>query len=434
QMKEELTLSSLFWSTLVAGLSLSCFCVLTSHPLAAYMNQPRLVDLLYQFSVLPTLLSLSVVPNMLILKNLDFKIYTIRTLAAAIIGGIVGIVMAIHDYGTYALIWQQITQYIVINMVVWSSAHWHPHLVFSFSAARKAIIPGLKMLAFNIVSFCDGEIPRFFISRVLGPTVLGIYAFVLRIQSALLSTTIAPPLSVLYPAFAQIKDNIKEQQSIAGKALFISCLLLFPAIAMACATAEIYIPLFFKDKWVSSIGLLQIYFLASICWPSGIIIRQLFRAHNQLNIFLKIKIVSTIIGLALLFVLPYPNGLILYGIFMALLGAAFQPFYLNFLKRRFKINLWGNIRGLWPICLSAIAAYGAMRLFIHRGYLSDNAWAKLFGTLFVGAGAYGLAGLLLMYKKIMMAANFFKREIFKRKMPKKAIAEELSQLEKEANT
>ena len=84
QIEDDLSLSSLFWSILAIGIGLSLFCAGTAAPLASFMKEPKLVELLYWFCIIPILIALSSVPNLIILKAIDLKIYAMRTIIATL--------------------------------------------------------------------------------------------------------------------------------------------------------------------------------------------------------------------------------------------------------------------------------------------------------------------------------------------------------------
>ena len=175
------------------------------------MKQPRLIPLLHLFSLMPILLSFSAVPSMLVSASMNFRIFTIRTLVASLIGGTTGIVMASKGFGAYALVAQQLVHYTVINIVIWPGSGWLPRFMFDASALRHILKPGLKMTGSSLVSFSEQQVPRILIGIFLGPAAVGYFAFVLRINQALQEVFVYPLSVVLYPALSRIRDNLGEQ-------------------------------------------------------------------------------------------------------------------------------------------------------------------------------------------------------------------------------
>ncbi len=70
QVEDDATLSSLFWAIMGIGVVFSLLCIATASPLAAFMEQPALTNLVYAFSISPVLIAISSVPNLIILKEI----------------------------------------------------------------------------------------------------------------------------------------------------------------------------------------------------------------------------------------------------------------------------------------------------------------------------------------------------------------------------
>ena len=131
KIRDDLRLSTLFWAILAIGFILSLFVLAGRKYFSMVMGDERLAGLLVVMSPLPFLLSLASIPTALIIARMEFRFFAIRTILATVTGGSVGIYMAMHDYGAYSLLGQQLAMYLVINMVLWASVGWKPKLMFT---------------------------------------------------------------------------------------------------------------------------------------------------------------------------------------------------------------------------------------------------------------------------------------------------------------
>jgi O-antigen/teichoic acid export membrane protein len=259
-------------------------------------------------------------------------------------------------------------------------------------------------------------VPRFVIGSVLGPVALGLYAFVMRLQYAIVETFLSPPISVLYPAFATIKHDKKEQQKIAGKILFFTCMILFPILALATATAPIYVPLFFGKKWSDAVILLQIYLVGVAAWPLGIIVRQIYRAHGKNALFLKLNVFVVLMSLSLMSLLFLKDGLMLFAIGSVIIGFVAQPVYLHFLRQWSNIELWRPILHVLPPAFSALLACGS--IYLLRASMGENtvsAWGQLTLTVALGLLVYLATVVLLQYRQISELIAFANKNLIKKK-------------------
>ncbi|WP_263771189.1 oligosaccharide flippase family protein [Propionivibrio soli] len=400
QVEDDERLSSLFWFTQVIGVVLAAFCVGTAGVLANLLEQPKLEAILYTFAVVPLLLSLSAVPNMIVMKAMNFKIYAIRTLVATLVGGGVGLWLAFKGFGAYAIVWQQIAFYVVMNLIIWPFANWRPRLKFSRTSLVDAVKPGLNAIKVSSLAYFEQQFPRLVIADVIGAGALGHYAFVMRIRLALQEMLITAPLVVLYPGMSKMKGNRPDQARIAGKALLLACSFLFPLLAILAATAPLYIPFVFGERWEPSIVLLQIYAIGAAALPFNFVVKELFRANNRLNIFFRYNMLVTLLSLATLFLLPLQDGLRLMALSVTTIAFAAIPLYVHCVRRCLDIGLWSEVARIWPFAVASVLTFVAI-VAAESGALHtvNLASIPLQLVLFGGLGAAIFVGCALLLGK-----------------------------------
>jgi len=400
QIEDDLQLSSLFWGILGVGLFISLMCLLIAEPLSAFMGEPKLKMLLVWFSVVPFLLALPAVPNLLLLKEMAFKVYAIRAIIATIIGGVVGIYMAQQNYGAYAIIGQQIALYAVTNLIIWRAIAWRPRMLFNQSAFLSAIKPGMSVMGVNVLGFMDGQAPRFFIAKILGAEALGYFALAIRLRFSLTEILITSPLAVVYPALAKLKNDIPQQKVIVEALIYLSGLLVFPILTIAIATAPQYVPLFFGTKWIPAIPVLQIYIAAAAISPIIIIIQQLLRANGQMFSFFRASglfITANLIMGALLF---HENGLVWmsFGIFAVTIVSV--VYYIALVNKKLNIHIGFCVAELtWPM-VGSVLIYLAITLCQYSSKFTQHPALDLFLSCILGVIIYVIFCAVFQYKRI----------------------------------
>jgi O-antigen/teichoic acid export membrane protein len=409
QIEDDLRLSSLFWVVMVIGLGIGLLCAGTAEPLAAFMREPRLAGLLYWFSSIPLLVALSAVPNLLILKELDFKIYAVRTLVAMMIGGVVGIFMASRGFGAYAIIGQQIAFYAVTNLVVWRSITWRPRLLFNLDAFREAATPGVGVTGVNVLGFLDGQAPRLLIGKILGPVSLGDFALATRLRYTLMEILVTSPLTVLYPGLAKLGGDKAGQKKLAGAIGYIGAFVVFPTLAIAAALAPQYVPLLFGEKWVPAVTVLQIYIIAAASGPSITIAQQLFRAHGKLRIFFPAGAFFITINLLMTLLLFHDNGLVWMSVGTSVSSFLSIPVYFWILERNIGISMWRSMLGLWGPAIAAILSFLSIYAYQNSVYLCSNRWLALITAGLIGAASYSAFCLLFQRRRIWGVIGMLKR-------------------------
>lgn len=408
QVEDDLRLSSLFWSTVAVGLAFSALCLGAAAPLAAFMEEPRLIGLLRWFSVIPILVAVAAVPNLLILKELEFRVYAIRTLTATAVGGAVGIWMASQGFGAYAIIGQQITFFAITNVVMWLSISWRPRAIYSFAAFREVAKPGMGLMSINVLSFLDGQAPRFFIGKLLGPSPLGHFAMATRLRFALTEIFVTSPLAVVYPALAKI-DTKEEQRLLAKTITYLGALVTFPILAISSATAPQYVPILFGEKWVEAIPLLQIYIVGAATLPCFIVAQQLFRTHNKMRDSFRFSCFTLVVNLSMNLLLFRDNGLIWMASGIIVSSYLCLPLYIGLLKRLVGISLWFVFPSMGVPALGAVLSFGAIYALRTSTYLPADRWLAFIATAVIGALVYVIFCLIFHYRRIRQGFGKFVR-------------------------
>jgi len=406
QVEDERCLSSLFWASMGVGVVLTLGTIVTAAPLANFMDTPRLENMLYWFSSIPVLVALSALPNLLILKDMDIKIYALRTIVATIVGGGVGIAMAYMDFGAYAIVGQQVSFFIITNIVVWLSISWRPKLIFDKKSLIEVVRPGLGYMGVSVLTFLDGQAPRFIVGKILGTTSLGYYAFVTRLQYSITETLISPPLTILFPALSQLGHDKEAQRQMTANLLFLYALVLFPILSVAAATSPIYVPLFFGDNWLSAVPLLQIFIVGTAIFPIRNTLIQLVRSNSMMHHLLIPRVILLLLSLASSGFLFLENGLFWMCLSINLIPFFAQPYYLVILKRTMGVSLWHAHIRLWPTVLAAALCYFGIYYSLKENIFSTNPWLCLIEALFSGMGIYLVSLIALQYKQVRMILPF----------------------------
>lgn len=90
--------------------------------------------------------ALSIVQQSILTINVDFKTQMIVSLFAAILSGIIGIIMAMSGYGVWALVGQMVTVSIFRTIALWLVAKWRPITGFSKESFKNLFGYGLSLI------------------------------------------------------------------------------------------------------------------------------------------------------------------------------------------------------------------------------------------------------------------------------------------------
>lgn len=401
RVQDDKRLSSVFWAVVFVGAVISFITYLSAVPFAHAMNDDRLIGLLEFLSLIPVLSAVAAVPDMIIHLRMDYRVFTIRSLVATSISGIVAIVMALNGAGAYSLVAQQVISQIIMNIIIWPSARWRPKLFFDRKLLGQIVSPGMVVTGVHTIEFLEQQMPRILIGYYLGPLEVGYFAFASRIFMALKEILILPVSTVLYPALAHVKDDLKDMKNIIQEVVMITGFIVFPAMAGAAIMAALFVPLLFKETWVPAVPVLQIFLLGSVLGPFLFVLKNILRVMGRLGIYIRMQFFAVL----LLFVVIMLS--VQYGIIPMMWGVASVslvtfPIYVHLVSKKSGFNLWKLFSGLLvPLLASLLMALLLWAMGEDKVPFTDriSGWSELIFATTVGAAAYFMVCLILGYRQ-----------------------------------
>lgn len=414
KLRDDKSLSTLFWTVTGLGSVLALLGVAAAKPFAMLMNQPDLEPLFYWISISSVLLATSAVPTFLALAKMDFRVYALRTLVSVFIGGVVGIVLAIKGFGAYAIVAQQITQYAVVNVVVWYGCGWFPKLTFDRISLQNLLSPGVKMSGSYFFSFLEQQVPKLIIGAFMGAASVGFYSLALRFRQVLYDILINPLSVVIYPMFSEIKDNIDEQKRILRQILMLMALVIFPSVAGGIVTAPLFIPLFFGDSWAPTIPSFQILLTTGATLTFIIVLRDVLRAHNKTEMYLHTQAGIVMATMAAIYLIA-PAGMIPVSWVLVVISAISVPVFIYRVTKSTEMVLWQEFFRLWPPLVSSLIMGVSVHYAIVSMWLPQNGWLALGLAIGMGGVVYAIFCLILQFAEIKSLIASVKKLYMKKK-------------------
>lgn len=370
-------LSTLFWGVVLIGIVLSLFGMISSVFITAFIKEPRLSYLMAMISPVAVIQSVGVVPGAILMSQMKFKVMAIRTILATILGGTVGIILAIMGLGAISLIIYQLVYVAASSFVLWLSVSWRPLKIFKYSKFCDLISPGIKTVNSNLGSFLQDQLPRIFIGIYLSPVEIGYYSFSNRISSSIREIVVSPLTSVMFPALSMVNADPEKQNDVVLKIFNVISILLMPIIFIAIVFSQYFIPFVFGLKWASAVVVVQLFLLSVVVHPFITIIQSVFRANNCMSYYLRINNAIILISLMSSYISSRHS---IYWVVtcMAVINITSLPLYVFMVASVFKINYGRLFAALviptFSILMPVVAIWAIMSLI---GNYHNNFWICL---------------------------------------------------------
>lgn len=343
--------STCFYINLLYGLLFTALVVTVGAKLTHDYYDPAAVKILQVLSVIFLIEAIKVVHEAKLRREFLFKIIAFRSILASSVSGVVGVTLALHGYGVWALVAQQLTGQVLITIVTLVSAHWWPRLHFSFSMAREALGFSAPMMLANFIYNLCNTLLEFMVGIILGPVALGVYRIAGRALFILQDIIIRPMEQTILPTLSRLDGNLACAEATL-RIMRMSCFIIVPIFFGTAAIAAEFIELVFGEKWSASGTLMSMLAVGSTPLVVRLQINAALTAQKKSSWVMLGTVSTLLITLAIGYV-AIPHGLKYAA--LAYIAVSYMTGIISVLifRRVFGCSLISIMNALWPSYLAS---------------------------------------------------------------------------------
>lgn len=396
QGRTEVDFSTVFYFNLVVGVSFFLLLFFASPHIASFYDEPQLESVTKVVALNLIISSLGVVQRAKLAIVLNFRLQAVIALVAVVASGVVGVTMAYHNYGAWALVMQSLVNNFLGVSLLWICARWLPMPRFSWRSFKELFSFGSKLLLSGLLHTIYTNLYSLFIGKKMSSADLGIYnrSSSLAVFS---STNITDILhKAMFPVLCSMQDNKEELEQYFLKYLRQACYVVFPLMIGMASLAYPVIETLLTEKWIASAPILQILAFAYMWDPVMRINNHFLYANGRTDYTLKAEIIKKIVAFAIL-LLTISHGL--YVIAGGVVAYSLIDIFIitRYVRRVSNVTLRRELKVLMPICLLA----GAMGAFVWGvASLCPWSWLKLVVGLPSGVLFYYAASSLFHFEEL----------------------------------
>ena len=396
-------LDTAFWISVLAGIMLTAGGIAASGLLAAFFEEPRLAPVLRWLSLSFIFGALSSTQIAILQRKLAFKTLAARSLAATMVGGVVGVSMAFAGFGVWSLVAQSLAIGLAGAIILWRTSDWRPGFNLSKKHYRDLFAFGAPVVGNNILKASFRRSDVFLIGYFLGPTLLGYYTIGYRLVLVMMRLVAGIINSVAFPTFSRLQRKPERMRRAFYNVTQYASLLAFPIFIGLAALAPELVPALFGEKWAPSIPVMQILALIGILQSAfvfnGSVMRACGKPSWQFGITLLTSICS-VIG----FLLVVRLGIVAIAASFVIVGYLLAPISYAAVRRLIQVDFRTYLgQFAFPLFASLIMVIVILGLKYLFGIQELNLYLRL--SILIAAG--GLTYLLV----IVLTARSLTREI-----------------------
>jgi O-antigen/teichoic acid export membrane protein len=385
-----------FWTNVVVGSGLTLFGVLVSGIVARIYKEPKLQPVIAALSFTLLITALSSTQRALLQRELDFRALSIRSLVAAIVGGIGGVVLALMGVGVYALVGKTLITGVVGTLILWRVSNWRPSLSYSKAHFRDLFSFGMNMVGVNMTNFVRTRLDDFLIGYFLGAEALGFYTVAYRLARLTLDMFTSVIGSVAVSTFARLQQNIDQLREAFYRVTRLASLITFPIFTGLILLAPELILGLSGEQWLPSIPIMRILSLAGFALTMQYFNSYLIISLGKPDRLLMINLASTTFT-AIAFFIGARFGIIYVAIAYVVVNVSFFGVYLYVAHGMIRLNLksyFTQLLGPAAACgFMAMGVYLMRQLFVAA--LVQNIISSLIISVLTGVVVYSVSIFLL---------------------------------------
>ena len=299
---DDIDFSTVFYTNIVFCLFLYGVMWLFAPAIAGFYHQPELVPYVRVLSLTIVVSGIKNVQQAYVSRNMLFKRFFFATLAGTIGAAVLGITMALHGAGVWAIIAQQLFNLTVDTCVLWITVRWRPIRAFSFQRLKGLFSYGWKLLVSSLLDTGYNNLRQLLIGKIYSSSDLAYYNQGDKFPSVIVTNINTSIDSVLLPAMSSEQDHKDQVKNMTRRAIKTSTYIMAPLMIGLAACSKEVVALILTDKWLPCVPYLQIFCFTYMIWPLHTANLNAIKALGRSDMFLKLEIIKKCVGLTLLII------------------------------------------------------------------------------------------------------------------------------------
>ncbi len=365
--------------------------------ISLFFKEPRLIFVIQLLSSIVIINSFRVVPLSINIRDLKFKQRVKIDILSSVIGGIVGITLAIMGYGVKSLILQMIVSSLITTVLHNYIAKISYKVEINIEQVKIIWKTSHRIIFNQILSTIFNNLNNLVIGKYFSSGQLGYYNRAQSFQKLVQNSTIQMTQRAIFPVLSKIESK-KDTLILTRQTVSKLAIVAMPVTLFLGAIGGNLIIVLLTDKWAQSIEYLVLLSICSCVFVPQMVYINALKANDD-KMYFKSESISKIIRLSLLIVsIPFGiKGIIIGQIIQVILVNLISGHLLNKMLEDYtlKKQLLDYYKPLISATLIALMVYQVGH------YLNFNRMVELILQ-------FGLFGGLYFFHCKLQGINLFK--------------------------
>lgn len=379
---------------------------ISSPYIAKFYQQVELTELLRVLGLTVIINSFLLIPRVVLTAAMNFKTQAKIAIVSVVLGGGVAIILAVSDYGVWALVAQTLTSSICSVILFYIFSPWKLTGKFTREALNYLFGFGSKLLVAGILDVIYNNLAQIIIGKKFTPIEVGQYSQANQLAVVPASTMTGIIQRVTYPLYSQMQDDNSKIENAYRLTIKVAALIIFPLIVGLGLIATPLLTLLLGQEWIPAATLLSILCMGHMLYPVHAINLNLLQVKGRTDLYLKLEFVKKSIGVGILFV-TIPYGVLTMCIGFAIgsyLSLFFNTYYTAKLTNITQLQQIKDLLPIWlAVLISAFIGYYLVGLYKFSPLISIPV------SLFVALACYFIYLLIFQWSLIRQLRSLLNR-------------------------
>lgn len=402
---DDIDYSTMLYCSVAVAVVMYVILFVSAPKIELFFNQDGLAKVIRVISLILLVNAFKSIQHAYVSSNMLFKRFFYSTLGGTVVSAVVGIYMAYHGFGVWALVAQNMINTFIDTLILYITVKWRPRLLFSFKRAKILMLYGWNITLGQLLSTGYNQIRSVVVGKIYSSADLAFYNKGEQIPQLITINIDASVSSVLFPALSNENKDIDRFKILTRNAISTSSYVLFPLMLGLAAVAEPLVRLLLTEKWLFCVPYMRMACIAYAFIPINSTNLQSIKALGKSGTFLKVEIIKKTIGIILIIVTMFHSvfAIALSNVFINIL-AIFINSYPN--KKLMNYGFKEQILDISPYFIGSVTM-AAIVYMVNLFNINDV--ATLIIQVIVGGVSYSVISYVFNFEPFYMLIDVLKK-------------------------
>lgn len=259
--------NQVFWFQIYVAMGVFVVSVVVGPPVLHYVGQHDAAAMFPYLCLMLPLAALTSVQDAVQRKALLFKAIALRSLIGMLAGAVVGITLAFSGAGMWSLVVKQLTENVVMALVMWRVSDWRPQWRRDWRGFRQVFDYSRFMVSGRLLEVVTQNVDDMIVGLAVGQQQLGLYSIGKKLYAISIELLAGVTQQISGPVFAKADGDRTRLWNMFVQALGYSAWIIIPLYVALYFFAPMIVPLMFGQQWTGAVWILQGFCVVGMLFP-----------------------------------------------------------------------------------------------------------------------------------------------------------------------